>query len=571
MSLYVGIIGIDGSGKSTVTTALADLAAAELGVTTASVGDDVRVKTPQEDLLLPDLPDGEMISIRLGRWFRARAKMAAHSPRLYPPLKLAHLAAQQRTVANLAARYHPEIIFSDGNLILSSAGRGINYPKSGSFALSPSEQIRALYDHLIHDKRLPPELAGAVHGVKFLRALNRLDRAWKLRLMELPDALIFLDIDPEIALERRTKSGTRLDRHENVPDMTNARIMYRNVVEFFRQQRGDDCAIVIDVSHSSIEQTLWCAIEFVHSVPPQSAANQAVGERLGTTDEKLEKKTTLIRKIFTFRYLVRYFLPNLTRGSAREMTFPFSPLGRLFLKEGYSAGVMKTIYEQEHKRYGALDRIFLDYPLHRAVYHRLKILQPIVERELRERLSAASQDSIRILTAPSGYSFDLFPPLLRLAEMNPEWSARLNLLASDLDPDGRIENELVQWARQAGVTFQFLRGDLTASDMRARFAQSAPYDLVLFVGLSSWIPKPHLLTHLKLIRKELLAQKGALITDVFTPHAYALSGKYAGYKANYYTPRDFTNILAYAGFDPDHIQWQSESEGINHVCVARAA
>jgi hypothetical protein len=42
-----------------------------------------------------------------------------------------------------------------------------------------------------------------------------------------------------------------------------------------------------------------------------------------------------------------------------------------------------------------------------------------------------------------------------------------------------------------------------------------------------------------------------------------------GYKANYYTPREFTSILVYCGFDPAGIGWASGRERINHVCVVR--
>ena len=71
MTLHVAIIGIDGSGKSTVTPALASLAAAELGVTAAAVGEDVWCKTPIEDLCMPGFaPDGQMLSVRLGRLFQ---------------------------------------------------------------------------------------------------------------------------------------------------------------------------------------------------------------------------------------------------------------------------------------------------------------------------------------------------------------------------------------------------------------------------------------------------------------------------------------------------------------------
>jgi hypothetical protein len=119
------------------------------------------------------------------------------------------------------------------------------------------------------------------------------------------------------------------------------------------------------------------------------------------------------------------------------------------------------------------------------------------------------------------------------------------------------------------VGFEFIRGDLTSPEIRERFQQAGPYDLILFIGLSSWLPKPALVEHFKLVRHSLLAPGGVFITDCFTPQAFALSGKYMGYKANYYDPAEFTSLLAYCGFDLALLTWQSGTAKINHVCVAR--
>jgi hypothetical protein len=218
------------------------------------------------------------------------------------------------------------------------------------------------------------------------------------------------------------------------------------------------------------------------------------------------------------------------------------------------------------------------------VYHRLAILQRVVERELGERLSHMDwRGGVRVLTAPSGYAYDLFPPLERLARSSWElalplvrtvgssWeqAAPVQVLASDLDPQGQLEGQLRQRAYATGAEFAFARGDLTSAALRARLVRSAPYDLVMFVGISAWMAKPDLLSHLALVRQRLLAPGGVLVTDCFTPHAFALAGNYIGYRANYYHPREWTSLLAYCGFDPAAVSWESGPERINHVCVAR--
>jgi hypothetical protein len=103
--------------------------------------------------------------------------------------------------------------------------------------------------------------------------------------------------------------------------------------------------------------------------------------------------------------------------------------------------------------------------------------------------------------------------------------------------------------------------------MRSRLAASAPFDLALFVGLSSWLPKPQTLLHLTWLR-QLLRSDGRLITDCFTPEAYALSGRYIGYKANYYTPEVYKAMLDYCGFAGLQADVESGRDRINHVLVA---
>ncbi len=593
MSLYISLIGIDGSGKSTITPALANLVAAELGLTTVAVGDDCWGKTPAEDLFRPGfIPDREMFVSRLGRLFRQGAKAATARRRLYPPLKLGQLALQERAVSGLATTYQPDVIFSDGNLLFSAAGRVINYVdlqanptaptplsvnlreylKLTDMPLNPLPYLESLYNYVFAGQPLPPEIVRTIPGLRLMRWLHWLDQQFKLDLLRLPDAVILLDIEPEIALARLRTAGQTLDHHENLHDLSQAQVMYRGVIEFFRRRQGETRTAVIDVTDLSIGQTLAQGIDFVRSLPLQQRDGGAERELLGTTGEALSKPSVMLKKVLSYRYLVRYTLPHLHRGSAHELTFPFSKLGRLFFREGYSARVMRAIYLRDSQKYGLLDTIFLDYPLHRAVYNRLQILQRAVHREIRQRLdNLPPGGTIKVMTAPSGYAFDLFQPLERLTQSGWTGTQSVHILASDLDPAGDIEQELIQTGQALGIRLEFGRGDLTSVGMRDTFKQAGPYDMVLFVGLSCWISKSHLVDHLKLIRRDLLAPGGVLFTDCFTPQAFALSGKYIGYKANYYSPPEFTHILAYCGFDPANIAWTSDPEGINHVCVARAA
>src|SRR6185503_8204313 len=109
----------------------------------------------------------------------------------------------------------------------------------------------------------------------------------------------------------------------------------------------------------------------VEAIKPHLSARRAEPAKtlapLGTIKENLSG-TAVWRRVLSYRYIVRYLLFKWSSGAWREPLFPFSTLGQFFLKEGYSANVMRAIYEQDEKKYGLLDRVFLNYPLHRAVY-----------------------------------------------------------------------------------------------------------------------------------------------------------------------------------------------------------
>ena len=106
---------------------------------------------------------------------------------------------------------------------------------------------------------------------------------------------------------------------------------------------------------------------------------------------------------------------------------------------------MRVIYDQDEKRYGLLDRVFLEYPVHRAVYDRLQILARKLEAELEVRLQSGRE--VRIFTAPSGFAYDLFRPLETIAARRPEVMDKVEIVATDLDPHEALAGELAERAK----------------------------------------------------------------------------------------------------------------------------
>jgi SAM-dependent methyltransferase len=199
------------------------------------------------------------------------------------------------------------------------------------------------------------------------------------------------------------------------------------------------------------------------------------------------------------------------------------------------------------------------------VYDRLQLLTANIEPELEARLR--SQDRVTVFTAPSGFAYDIFRPLENIAEREPTLMKKVKLLAADLDPHGVLGPELEARAAKLGIQFEFRQGDLSDSGFREGCAAEGPFDMALFVGLSSWFPKPATLSHLRWL-KENLRPDGRLVTDCFTPAGYSLSGRYVGYKAHYYSPRRYRMLLEAAGFNGLDAQVKCGRDAINHVVVA---
>jgi deoxyadenosine/deoxycytidine kinase len=579
MTLHVCILGIDGSGKSSVTAALPSILAAEMNILAGSAGEAFRITGPEEDHLTPGFqPDGLPLAARLSMRLKRAAKRTADNRALYPVFKLSQMLFQDSAARRLSQRYGADVMVSDGNALLSTTARAANYLRSASREkfhdeasgeaeegehAPVAEDLRAVFSYIFEDKPVPAESQRRLPRLWKGKLIYRLDKLLRLQSVWLPDVVVFLDLSPDIALERIRARRQKIDRHENPADLSQAREMYLKTVEAFRQYRSQGAAHCIRVDELSLGETIRRVVEAIrpHLLARQLESN-APESPLGTSKLKGE---AIRGKALNHRYVFRYLVAKFFRGAWREPTFFFSSLGRLFLKEGYSANLMRVIYDRDEKSYGPLDRIFLEYPLHRAVYDRLQILTRKIEPELEARL--LSGQKVRIFTAPSGFAYDLFRPLEAIKARRPDLMKLVHLVAADLDPHEVLQDELSKRAERLGIEFTFLRGDLTTDEMRASVEAAAPYDLALFVGLSSWLPKPQTLSHLRWLRLNLSAG-GRLVTDSFTPAAYALSGRYIGYKASYYTPEVYKALLDTCGFDGLNADVESGRDCINHVLVA---
>jgi hypothetical protein len=359
-----------------------------------------------------------------------------------------------------------------------------------------------------------------------------------------------------MALERIGHRGRAVDAHENLADMTHARESYVKALAAYRRITGVE-GCVIDASAASPGEILRQAVDHLRPQLREAAVAAAKREVLGTSRQATAR--TALQPAYLGYLLKRFFA-----SAWRELSFPLSEPGRALLREGYSAGVMRIIYEQDEQPQPLLNRVFFGYPLHRAVYDRLRILTGAIEPLLRARLEDGHR--VRVLSAPSGFAFDLLRPLGRM----PELVRHVKLVTADLDPHGALAPELTRRAEALGLGgFRMVLGDITDAAVRKEIAAAGPYHLALFVGLSSWLPKAPTIAHLKWLRGQ-LAKDAVLVTDCFSADTYAEGGRLAGYQANYYSPTAYQALLEWCGYAGLEAAAASGRDRINHVFVTRA-
>ena len=179
MSLQVCVLGIDGSGKSTLVESLPIILAAELNVFAGSAGESFRIVGPDEDHLAPEFhPEGFPISARLAKWFKRRAKQFVDARAVYPAFKLAQMILQDSAARKLSDRCAAEVMVSDGNLLLSATGRAANYRRPASdraeanLPAPTSDDLVNVFLYLLDGKPLPRESEASCHVWKRLVAFG---------------------------------------------------------------------------------------------------------------------------------------------------------------------------------------------------------------------------------------------------------------------------------------------------------------------------------------------------------------------------------------------------------------
>jgi 1-acyl-sn-glycerol-3-phosphate acyltransferase len=217
----VAALGIDGSGKSTLARNLA----LELSAhgTAALIGDELRLLDHGADRDIQPLPE-EKLRQRLSRQAKSARSLAA-----YKIPKLAELILRDVLQAQSRRWYDPAWVVMDGSPLLNMTAWSILYKEQG------------------FDREFCGRALGVLSGRERMSGSDLLARRfpelrWLQRLglnrLSMPDAAVFIDLDPVEAVSRIDARGEAKQIHETGEKLARLREAYLAVCDVATERFG---------------------------------------------------------------------------------------------------------------------------------------------------------------------------------------------------------------------------------------------------------------------------------------------------------------------------------------------
>jgi len=241
----IAILGIDGSGKSTLSKNISKKLSDNLNV--ALVSD--KLQFYKDNQLKPTQPF-------ITENFRERvSKIAknAKSLKMYKIPKLAELLLRDILLLEIKKWYHSDMIVLDGSPLLNLTAWAILYKEKyfnenvclkAIKILSSSDKEISKDDQIFKDF---PELS-------ILKKLG-------LTHLNLPDIVIFLDVEAKIAIDRINKRGEKKQVHETEEKLTKLRNAYHIVCDVI--QKDMNIATLILNGNNTIDNITDSANQFI--------------------------------------------------------------------------------------------------------------------------------------------------------------------------------------------------------------------------------------------------------------------------------------------------------------------
>jgi 1-acyl-sn-glycerol-3-phosphate acyltransferase len=216
----LAVVGIDGSGKSTLSRRVAQ--ALSEGDRVCRVGDRLEFYESGVCRTVQALPS-ERVRQALGRYTKT-AKSLKH----YKVPKLAELLLRDHLLGETRRWHRPAVAVMDGSPLLNLTAWARLYREELFDPRVSAAAIRILTGRDEGLGATPPEL----RRLPELSALKRL----RLTRLSLPDAVVMLDVDPAVCMQRIHGRGKPIQAHETDAKLAKLREAYLLVCETVRSE-----------------------------------------------------------------------------------------------------------------------------------------------------------------------------------------------------------------------------------------------------------------------------------------------------------------------------------------------
>jgi thymidylate kinase len=211
----VAVLGIDGSGKSTLSRSLAERLS-PAGRACLVTDDVVTFERGRPQDVQP------LVAEKLREAIGRRAK-TARSLKSYKVPKLAELLLRDHVAGQVERWYAPDVIVTDGSPLLNMTAWARLYREE-----PPEDAVLSAAMGVLSGRGTQDEEKTAMEAFPELRTLKRLH----LVHLRLPDAVLFLDADPETCVGRITSRGEARQVHETPEKLGRLREGYRALCRF---------------------------------------------------------------------------------------------------------------------------------------------------------------------------------------------------------------------------------------------------------------------------------------------------------------------------------------------------
>ena len=242
----IAVLGIDGSGKSTLSENISITLSATEEVTL--VTDKLQFYENGKPKKMPPF-----ITEHIRRAIGSYAKNAK-SLKLYKAPKLAELLLRNSLISKIKRWHNPDCLVLDGSPILNLTAWSILYKEK---LFSEVVCVKAIKILCSMGDDIPPN-DPIYTDFPELKTLKRIG----LAKFDLPEIVLFLDADPKIAISRINKRGEKRQVHEKEEKLAKLRSAYLSICNILSD--NFDIPTLIIAGDNSIEETTNTAVEFIN-------------------------------------------------------------------------------------------------------------------------------------------------------------------------------------------------------------------------------------------------------------------------------------------------------------------